>query len=84
MAPPHKNLMCYVCSENYRVRDYPNKNKKEEKQVVVVQAEGKDEAELPRMGALRLVNAVRGQPRGGKLHRRELMFIDVTLNGRAT
>lgn len=77
--------MCYVCGENHWAQDHPNQNKVKGKQVAAVQAEkGKDKAELPRMGTLRLVNAVCGQPSNEKLCRRELMFIDMTLNGRAT
>nr|CAD1827561.1 unnamed protein product [Ananas comosus var. bracteatus] len=43
--------------------DCPNRSNHKGKQVAAVQAEeGKDVVELPRMGALKLVNAVRGQP----------------------
>lgn len=58
---------------------------KKGKQVATIQAkEGEDVPDLPRIDVLRLVNTVRGQPRDDKLCRRELMFIDVTLNERAT
>ncbi|OAY65869.1 Endo-1,4-beta-xylanase A [Ananas comosus] len=86
-APPPANISCCVCGENHWARDCPKRSNHKGKQVAAVQAaEGEDDdvVELPRMGALSLVNAVRGQPSGDKLRRRELMFVDVILNGRTT
>lgn len=34
------------------------------------------------MGMLKLINAIHDQPSGEKLCRRELIFVDVILNGR--
>lgn len=79
--------MYYVCGENHWTRDRSNQNKGKGKQVAAVQAEkgkGKDKMKLLRMGTLRLINAVCGQSSNEKLYRRELVFIDMTLNGRAT
>lgn len=86
LALRHVKIICYVRGENHWAWARPNQNKVKEKQVVVVKAvEGKGKAELRRMGVLRLVNAVCGQPNNEKLCMRELiMFIDMILNRKTT
>ncbi|XP_020101642.1 uncharacterized protein LOC109719402 [Ananas comosus] len=79
-VPPPKKLTCYVCGENHWARDCPNKKK-----LNAVQTEqGEGSAEPTKMGALRLVNAVQGLASSSKPLNKELLYIDVTLNGRAT
>lgn len=77
--PQKKKVSCYVCGDDHWARDCPKK-----KTVNAVQAEEGEEAAQTKMGALRLVSAMQGQAGGSKPLKKELMFVDVTLNGWAT
>lgn len=76
-------VSCYVSGGNYYARDCKNKGKR----VNAVQSE-EAEDEGPsigaHMGALRLLNALKSKPIVAKIPSRELMYVDVKINDKAT
>ena len=69
---------CFICNGDHRDIDCPKR-----KALNAVQA--KEDGEEPRMGAIRLLNALKGQGAAeAKPPSKELMYVDIQVNGKPT